>query len=608
VGTGVLVVAALALAVGTDVARRRGGVASPGQGAAAAVLVLGVWAPVVDLASAAWTTVGLSAAAALLLAALVAVPPDRRAAPAGVLLLAAVLPGVEALRALVPAVAGRVQWMERAWTAGGDQPAARLLRLPDADASVALTGPEARPALVLLLVVAAALAVVAALLPVVRAAAASAALAPVASAGLLVPPASTTTYAVGLATDLALAAAALAAGLLLLRRRQPGPGVIALVSGAAVLSLAVAWSFAVEAATLGVLPVAAGVLLAATAAAHGAAPLRGSRVAAAAAAVSLLVAEAGAVARHGDAGWPAVWSLVLVLALVAAATAAAAVTVRTDRSDPFWSGVQRALVVVATAAAVSGTGSVASWQGAGDAGVGLAVAVATAVLLAATALLPPRVPLAMLDVRLVLAAGATSGTVLAGVDGDRLWLALLALGVGVAVLGVREDHRWGWPSGLLLAASSWVRLALSEVTAPEAYTVPPALALLAVGMLKRRRDPAYPSWHAYGPGLSLALVPSLLRAVTDAGDLRPLLLGLAALAVLGAGVARRLQAPLLVGGGVLAVDAVVQLAPYLVRAYEVVPRWGTIGLVGLLLLVGGATYEQRVRDLRRVGREVARLG
>ena len=32
-----------------------------------------------------------------------------------------------------------------------------------------------------------------------------------------------------------------------------------------------------------------------------------------------LVAEAGAVARHEDAGWPAVWSLVLVLALVAAA-------------------------------------------------------------------------------------------------------------------------------------------------------------------------------------------------------------------------------------------------------------------------------------------------
>jgi hypothetical protein len=40
----------------------------------------------------------------------------------------------------------------------------------------------------------------------------------------------------------------------------------------------------------------------------------------------------------------------------------------------------------------------------------------------------------------------------------------------------------------------------------------------------------------------------------------------------------------------------------------VVPRWVTIGSLGLLLLVAGATYERRVRDLRRVGRHVARLG
>ncbi len=72
---------------------------------------------------------------------------------------------------------------------------------------------------------------------------------------------------------------------------------------------------------------------------------------------------------------------------------------------------------------------------------------------------------------------------------DRLWVALLAAGVAVALLGLRVDHRWGWLSGLLLAASSWVRLALSDVTAPEAYTVPPALALLAAGAWRRHRDP-----------------------------------------------------------------------------------------------------------------------
>jgi hypothetical protein len=74
------------------------------------------------------------------------------------------------------------------------------------------------------------------------------------------------------------------------------------------------------------------------------------------------------------------------------------------------------------------------------------------------------------------------------------------------------------------------------------------------------------------------------------------------------GAWRRLQAPLLVGAAVLAVDAVVQLSPYLVEAYQAVPRWITIGALGLGLLVAGATYEQRVRDLRRVRRQVARLG
>jgi hypothetical protein len=72
-------------------------------------------------------------------------------------------------------------------------------------------------------------------------------------------------------------------------------------------------------------------------------------------------------------------------------------------------------------------------------------------------------------------------------------------------------------------------------------------------------------------------------------------------------VARRLQAPLVIGSAVLVADAVVQLAPYLAAFYDVVPRWVTIGAVGLVLLAAGATYEQRVRDLRRVGRRVAGL-
>jgi hypothetical protein len=212
-------------------------------------------------------------------------------------------------------------------------------------------------------------------------------------------------------------------------------------------------------------------------------------------------------------------------------------------------------------------------------------------------------------VQVVSGATAAPALLLSALDADRLWVALLAVGVAAAVVAVTTARPvLGWLAGALLAASSWVRLALSDVDAPEAYTVPAGAALLVLGYLRRRREPGYGSWQAYGSGLSLVLVPSLLRAVTDSGNARPLLLAVVAAGVVAAGAARRLQAPLLLGAAVLAVDALVQLAPYLVEAYQVVPRWVTIGSLGLLLLVAGATYERRVRDLRRVGRHVARLG
>jgi hypothetical protein len=299
-----------------------------------------------------------------------------------------------------------------------------------------------------------------------------------------------------------------------------------------------------------------------------------------------------------------------MLSLLAAASVAGslAVTRLPDRTSAFWDVVRRALAVVAVAALLADAAVVTWWNGEDVATAGLAVSVVAAVLLAASTVRVPADLVTSEDVRVVAGLGAVVGLLAAATDADRLWTALLAVGVGVAVLGLRVDHRWGWAAGVLLAGSTWVRLALADVDAPEAYTVPPALALLIVGFLRRRRDPAYRSWHAYAPGLGLALVPSLVRAVTDAGELRPFVLGVAALAVLAVGVARRLQAPLVIGATVLAVDALVQLAPYLAAAYDAVPRWVVIGLVGLLLLGAGATFEPRMRDLKRVGRHVAELG
>jgi hypothetical protein len=94
----------------------------------------------------------------------------------------------------------------------------------------------------------------------------------------------------------------------------------------------------------------------------------------------------------------------------------------------------------------------------------------------------------------------------------------------------------------------------------------------------------------------LVLIPSLLASFDDANLTRPLLLGAAALLVLLVGAQQRLQAPLVIGGAVLAVDALQLLAPYAAA----LPRWLTLGAAGLLLVGVGATYEQRRRDVTRL--------
>jgi hypothetical protein len=184
------------------------------------------------------------------------------------------------------------------------------------------------------------------------------------------------------------------------------------------------------------------------------------------------------------------------------------------------------------------------------------------------------------------------------------WIALLVAGCCAAVVAMRSDrHLVGWFAGLLLTASTWVRLAMAHAEVPEAYTTGPAVALLVVGWVARRRGRALPSWEAYGAGLTVGLMPSLAATLGDAGLLRPLLLGGAALTVVLLGVRSKLAAPLAIGAAVLAVDAVVQLGPYAAA----LPRWITIGGAGLLLLVLGVTFERRLRDFRRVAAKLADL-
>jgi hypothetical protein len=58
---------------------------------------------------------------------------------------------------------------------------------------------------------------------------------------------------------------------------------------------------------------------------------------------------------------------------------------------------------------------------------------------------------------------------------------------------------------------------------------------------------------------------------------------------------------------VLALVALHELAPYLTQVVGALPRWAPPALAGLVLLVLGATYEQRLRDARRLREALGRL-
>ncbi|MER8067853.1 hypothetical protein ABTZ59_06040 [Streptomyces sp. NPDC094034] len=212
-------------------------------------------------------------------------------------------------------------------------------------------------------------------------------------------------------------------------------------------------------------------------------------------------------------------------------------------------------------------------------------------------------------IELTSAGAAVLAVVLASDRAPVLALVLALSGVIAAGTAVRPGRRRaaGYTATALFVLAAWVRLASSDVSAPEAYTLPVTLPALAVGLLRRRRDPEASSWTAYGPGLAATLLPSLLAAWGDPDWPRPLLLGLAALALTLAGARLRLQAPLVLGGAALALDALHELAPYVAQMVGLLPRWLPPALVGSLLLAVGATYEQRLRDARRLRGTLGRM-
>nr|WP_264935559.1 hypothetical protein [Streptomyces sp. A012304] len=301
----------------------------------------------------------------------------------------------------------------------------------------------------------------------------------------------------------------------------------------------------------------------------------------------------------------------LHLALLSLATRSATLTVSSALIALFVTAAARprltpVLAPAALAHAVvlaCATGAAAGWQPQHTAVLVLVVPVAAALLAARLGASPATVP--------VEVTGAVAGLLAVGltvVDPPMLALVLGLGGVIAAGTAVRADRRpVGWAAAVLFVLAAWVRLAAWDVTVPEAYTVPVTVPALLVGVRLRRREPRTSSWTAYGPGLAATLVPSLLAAWGDPQWTRPLLLGAAALLVTLLGARHRLQAPLVLGGSVLVLDALHELAPYLVQVADALPRWAPPALAGLLLLAVGATYERRIRDVRRAREVLGRM-
>ncbi|MFJ9689672.1 SCO7613 C-terminal domain-containing membrane protein [Streptomyces bacillaris] len=266
--------------------------------------------------------------------------------------------------------------------------------------------------------------------------------------------------------------------------------------------------------------------------------------------------------------------------------------------------------VLAVAAVVWGTALTGCVAGS----LGLAPHEAAPLLLvvpAVTVLLGARLrnhPVA-LPVELAGGLGALVAIGLAAPRAPFLALVLALCGVLAAGAAVRPERRpvAGYLAAVLFVTATWVRLAASEVSAPEAYTLPVTVPALVIGVLRRRRDPEASSWTAYGPGLAATLLPSLAVAWGDPDWQRPLLLGVAALVITLLGAKYRVQAPLLLGGAVLALVTLHELAPYVVQVAGALPRWLPPALAGLLLLAVGATYEQRLRDARRLKDVLGRM-
>ncbi len=255
--------------------------------------------------------------------------------------------------------------------------------------------------------------------------------------------------------------------------------------------------------------------------------------------------------------------------------------------------------------------AVTGWAGAGALVVVAAwAAVAALVLEGARRVAVPLVPPAhrrAVDLTgswLVLAAAAVplALTLDAGPAGVLRLVGLAAVAVG---LGLRGAGLGGAPDGtrlvqgvVLACATVFCGLVHPWPVPADAWFVLLGAALLAFGLVRMHVDPRVGSWAALGAGLVGTLAVPLVAALAVPEQWRTALSLVGAVVAVGIGATRRWQAPFVVGGVALSVQALVQLSPTASQVLAATGWWPVLAVGGAGLLGLGLTYERRLREAR----------
>lgn len=258
--------------------------------------------------------------------------------------------------------------------------------------------------------------------------------------------------------------------------------------------------------------------------------------------------------------------------------------------------LRAAYAVVAVGLLLGGVAALSDLIGLDDAVAALVVVVASLLLMAA-AQVPMRERPASRPVEVAAALGLFVALVDSGGPAE-IAVRWTVAGAGLIALSfVAPGRRWlVWPGvGALVVA--YVSLIIdSGFSFVEAYTLPLGAAGLATGFVLTSRKPDLGTWTLLGPGLALALLPSVPQSLAEPTGLRALLLGAGALGVLTIGTRRGWQAPFVAGASILVVLVLFNIGPYANAA----PRVVLIAAVSAALLGVGITWEDRVRDGRKL--------